>query len=115
VKDVATAFRKALDEPKTAGEIYELGGPEIFSYEQLLDAIAQKLDKGRKPRSTSRRDDEDRRQALGSAPSRPPSPGHQEQLTMLAIDNATNNSATPKLLGGPARSLRDNMDYILTK
>ena len=114
VMDVAAAFRKALDEPKTAGETYELGGPETFTYEQLLDAIAQKLGKGRKPKVHL---------PVGmmktvvklSAPLprllRPPVT--KEQLTMLALDNASANSATPRLLGGPARSLRANMDYIL--
>lgn len=113
VKDVAAAFRKALDEPKTAGQIYELGGPEIFTYEQLLDVIAGKLEKGRKPKVHL---------PLGimravvklSSPLpralRPPVT--KEQLRMLALDNASGSSATPKLIGGPPRSLRDNIDYI---
>jgi len=116
VHDVAAAFRKALDEPKTAGVTYELGGPEIFTYEQLLDAIAGKLGKGRKPKvhlplammKTVVKLSAPLPRAL-----RPPVT--KEQLTMLALDNASSASATPKLIGGPARSLRDNMDYILTK
>ena len=114
VKDVAAAFRKALDEPKTAGETYELGGPETFTYEQLLDVIAGKLDKGRKPKvhlplgmmKTVVKLSSPLPRAL-----RPPVT--KEQLRMLALDNASSSSATPKLIGGPPKSLRDNMDYIL--
>src|SRR5215218_490907 len=37
VNEVAESFVKALDDPSTAGQTYELGGPDILTYEQLLD------------------------------------------------------------------------------
>ena len=37
VDDVARAVAQALDDPDTAGQIYELGGPSIYSYRQLLE------------------------------------------------------------------------------
>ena len=40
VKDVAAAFVAALDDPSTFGQTYELGGPEILSWEQILERIA---------------------------------------------------------------------------
>ena len=116
VKDVASAFQKALDEPRTAGEIYELGGPEVFTYEQLLEVIAGKLDKGRKPRVHLPLGMMKTVVKLSSPlPKALRPPVTKEQLRMLALDNASSSSATPKLIGGPPRSLRDNIDYILAK
>ena len=40
VKDVATVFVKALDMPETAGQIYELCGPEALSWKDILQMIA---------------------------------------------------------------------------
>lgn len=40
VEDVAAAFVAALDDPSTIGQTYELGGPEILSWEQILKRIA---------------------------------------------------------------------------
>ena len=36
VLDVARAVLSALDNPRTAGQVYELGGPEVFSLAQLV-------------------------------------------------------------------------------
>lgn len=116
VKDVAAAFRKALDEPRTAGQIYELGGPEIFTYEQLLDVIAGKLGKSRKPKvhlPLGLMKTVVKLSAPLPGPLRPPVT--KEQLRMLALDNASSNSGTAKLIGGPPRSLRANIDYIVTR
>ena len=40
VEDVAAAFVTALGNPSTFGETFELGGPEILSWEQILERIA---------------------------------------------------------------------------
>ena len=40
VKDVATAFVKALDMPETAGRTYELCGPQALSWKDILQMIA---------------------------------------------------------------------------
>ena len=40
VKDVATAFVKALDMPETAGHSYALCGPETLSWKDILQMIA---------------------------------------------------------------------------
>src|SRR5215217_935090 len=39
-KDVALAFERTLSDTATNGQTYELGGPEILTYEQLIDTIA---------------------------------------------------------------------------
>ncbi|MGD2138122.1 MAG: NAD(P)H-binding protein [Gammaproteobacteria bacterium] len=40
VMDVATVFVKALDMPGTAGQIYELCGPDALSWKEILQMIA---------------------------------------------------------------------------
>jgi len=41
VKDVARAFVEAINNPRTIGEVYLLGGPAQFTWPQLHRAIAQ--------------------------------------------------------------------------
>jgi NADH dehydrogenase len=47
VGDVAAAFARALERPETAGRRYELGGPQAFTFDELLDEIARVT--GRRP------------------------------------------------------------------
>ncbi len=113
VLEVAASFVKALDDPATAGKVYELGGGQIYDYEQMLDVIAAKLGK-RKPKI---------KVPIGllrpvvqlakSLPQALRPPVTEEQLKMLAIDNASANSATAELIGRPPLKLEDGIDYIL--
>jgi uncharacterized protein YbjT (DUF2867 family) len=48
VGDVAACFSAALARPHTAGQRYELGGPQVFTFDDLLDELARIT--GRKPR-----------------------------------------------------------------
>lgn len=41
VEDVTTCFASALGKPETVGRTYELGGPETFGFEQLVDLAAE--------------------------------------------------------------------------
>ena len=43
VVDVATGFVTALGQPETFGKTYQCCGPQTFSYDQVLDLIAQAL------------------------------------------------------------------------
>lgn len=47
VSDVATCFARALTEPKSIGQTYDLCGPEPLSLEEILDAILQVMRKKR--------------------------------------------------------------------
>jgi len=47
VGDVAEAFAQALARPETIGKRYELGGPQAFEFNDLLDEIARVT--GRRP------------------------------------------------------------------
>ena len=113
VLEVSASFVKALDDPATTGRVYELGGGQIYDYEQMLDVIAAKLGK-RKPKI---------KVPIGllrpvvqlakSLPQALRPPVTEEQLKMLAIDNASANSATAELIGRPPLKLEDGIDYIL--
>lgn len=47
VGDVADAVLQALDRPDAAGRTYELGGPGIFTFEQILRHITREIDRPR--------------------------------------------------------------------
>lgn len=112
VEDVAAGFLNALDNPVTIHETLELGGPDVLTYEQLLQLIAQHLGKTRRslhiPVPLMR--------AVVTAaqplPKKLRPPVTRDQLKMLALDNTTSNSATERLIGHPPRSLRENLGYI---
>ena len=43
VRDIAATFVAALERPETVGKTYPCCGPQTFSYDQILDLIAQAL------------------------------------------------------------------------
>jgi NADH dehydrogenase len=113
VADVADAFRQAVDDQAAIGRIYELGGGETYSYEQMLDLIAARLNK-RKPKvhiPVGLMKAIVRLTSPLPKPLRPPVT--MEQLKMLALDNCTDDSATAELIGRPPIALRDGLDYIV--
>lgn len=113
VREVAEAFAKALDDPAAVGQIYELGGAQVYTYEGMLDTIAAKLGK-KKPKAHVP-------VALmmpvvklsKPLPKALRPPVTVEQLKMLALDNCTDQNATPQLLGRQPLRLEDGIDYIL--
>lgn len=50
VVDIAKSFAAALNKPETIGKTYPCCGPQPFSYDQVLDLIAQALGKGARVR-----------------------------------------------------------------
>ena len=112
VRDVAAACARALADPSTAWQIYELGGGKVYTYEEMIDVIASQLGhtkpKVHVPVALMK---------LLVTLSRPlppmlRPPVTQEQLKMLAIDNTTDRSATAKLIGQDPLSLEDGIGYI---
>jgi len=45
VFNVADGFVKAIEKPEAFSKIYEIGGPDVFTFNQLLDTIAQAMGK----------------------------------------------------------------------
>lgn len=47
VGDVANAITRAVDERARPGTIYELGGPEVFTFKQLMEMMLKEIDRKR--------------------------------------------------------------------
>jgi NADH dehydrogenase len=47
VGDVATAVMTALDEPACRGKVYELGGPKVYSFRELLEIMLKVIGRRR--------------------------------------------------------------------
>jgi uncharacterized protein YbjT (DUF2867 family) len=112
VRDVVDSFVEAIDSDASVNQIYELGGPDILTYEQMLDAIATRLGK-QKPKVHVPVSLMKFVVAMtGPLPDALKPPVTSEQLKMLALDNCTDDSATGKLTGRAPAPLAKNIDYI---
>lgn len=47
VGDVAEAAANALADPKTRGQVYELGGPKVYSFREIMEFILDTVDRRR--------------------------------------------------------------------
>jgi NADH dehydrogenase len=106
VEDVVSCFVAALRKDDTAGHAYELGGPETYGFEQLVDLVAE-TDGIEKPkvhlpvwlmRVVAR---------LGGLTSR--FPLTPDQLTMLLEDNWCDIAEMRQALGVEPASVRDHL------
>lgn len=112
VEDLAECLVKCVGNAQTSRRIYEIGGPEQFSYNQVLTQVGA---------------------ALGKAPIKlhiplllmkpmvalmerilPRPPVTSDQLRALAIDNVTNNNALPDVFSITPRSLPGGLGYLTT-
>lgn len=112
VSEVARSFAWAVDHPESHGQVYELGGPDILSYEEIIDLIQQQL-------GTTKRKVRVPTSLVGGVvtlsaplPKRLRPPVTRDQLKMLDIDNCTAESATPELAGRPQLRLKDGIAYL---
>ena len=112
VEEVADAFVRALDDPATAGHTYELGGGKIYTYEELLDAVAKQLGAGKSKMHVPVGLMKGVVALSSPLPKALRPPVTSEQLKMLAIDNATNCSATAELIGREPIRLEDGLAYL---
>jgi uncharacterized protein YbjT (DUF2867 family) len=90
IDDVAEYYAAAIDRPEAANRTFELGGPEIVTYEELYDRIKRVLEKRRAkihlPFGVMRVN----AAILEALPG--PSPLTRDQLKMLAVDNVVSNT-----------------------
>jgi len=103
VEDVARAFVTSIGNRHTAGQCYELGGPGVYSFEQLLQMM---LDISGRKRLLLRLPGfiVCLLAAIGSFLPTPPL--SKDQLILLAHDNVVSGDAFPARFGVPA-SLED--------
>jgi uncharacterized protein YbjT (DUF2867 family) len=110
--DVAASYERALRDPvMTAGQIYELAGPDVLTYEEILDECARVLGK-QKPKVHVPVALMKPAAALMGAVPFIDAPVTTEQLKMLKLDNTTLQNAVPTLTGRAAIPFRGNIDYI---
>jgi uncharacterized protein YbjT (DUF2867 family) len=108
--DVVDAFIAALDDAATVGKTYELGGPEIMSYKEMVGVVMDVTGTHRptlplpaallKPA------------AFAFDKLLPKPPVTPEQLKMLRLNNSSSDSATATLIARPPKSLRGGLDYL---
>jgi uncharacterized protein YbjT (DUF2867 family) len=118
VADVATCFVKALDEPKSTGQTYDLCGGEVLSFEEILDAICAVTGRNRLKLHLP----------LGIAKIQAsvmefifprllgvPSPLNRDQLIMLDEDNVGNPKPANNLFGTKPISFREGIAAYLKR
>lgn len=112
VGEVAKSFAWAVEHPASIGQIYELGGPDILTYDEIIELVQKQLGTSKKtihiPTGLVRGVIE----ASSPLPKRLRPPVTVEQLKMLEIDNCTDRSATPDLAGRPQLRLQNGIDYL---
>ena len=50
VDDVAEGFARALDRPASTGQVFEVGGPRAYTFDELLDEVGRALGRRRVPK-----------------------------------------------------------------
>jgi NADH dehydrogenase len=110
VEDVANAFVNTLTDDSTVGEIYNLGGPEILSWTEMLRRIAAAT--GRKkwiiPMPIVLM-----KIAATLLDWLPFFPVTRDQLTMLAEGNTADPAVAESLTGSPPRAFSPaTLDYL---
>jgi NADH dehydrogenase len=50
VADVAEGFARALERPATAGQIFEVGGPRAYTFDEIVDEVGAALGRRRVPK-----------------------------------------------------------------
>jgi uncharacterized protein YbjT (DUF2867 family) len=110
VGDVASAVVRALEDDATVGQSYDLGGPGRLAYEQIVDLLIASLGVRRIKVHLPVRLVRPVASLLDRVlPVPPVTPG---LLSLLAVPNVTEHSATETLAGRPPRPLDGNVGYV---
>lgn len=115
VSDVADAIAWAVDNDAAIGKTYELGGPDVLTYDQIIAIIQKQLGTSRR---TIHLPEGLVRAVVAVASPLPKSlrpPVTADQLAMLEIDNCTDESATAALIGRPPLRLQDGIGYLTSR
>ncbi|MFB3895533.1 MAG: complex I NDUFA9 subunit family protein [bacterium] len=110
VEDTCTCILKALDNHKTIGKTYQLGGPEQLTYEQIIDLLMARLNKRKLkwhlPIPLMKPIVKIMETIL------PNPPITTDQLALLNIDNTATLDAVEHHFGLNPKRLNDGLDYI---
>ena len=111
VEDVAKAFVVALEDESTIGQTYELGGPDILSWTDMLERVAEAGGKRKRilPMPIGMMNI-----AATLLDWLPPFPVTRDQLTMLAEGNTAEPAALEQLIGrAPQAFSVESLSYLL--
>jgi uncharacterized protein YbjT (DUF2867 family) len=89
IENVAEYYAAAIDKPEAANRTFELGGPDIVTYEELYDRIKRTLGKRRPKLHVPFGVMRVNAAILEALPG--PSPITRDQLKMIAVDNVISN------------------------
>jgi uncharacterized protein YbjT (DUF2867 family) len=89
IENVAEYYAAAIDRPEAANRTFELGGPDVVTYDQLYDRIKRILGKRRAKLHVPFRVMRVNAAILEALPG--PSPLTRDQLKMIAVDNVVSN------------------------
>lgn len=109
--DVSASFAAALQDSSTIGQTYEIAGPDVLTYEQILDEVAAVLGKQKRKVHMPVGLMKVGMSVIDVLPG-PEPPVTIDQLKMLALDNTTNQNAVSALTGEPPKPVRGNLDYV---
>jgi NADH dehydrogenase len=117
IYDVARVFSDSLENPGTIGKVYEVGGPQTFTLNEIYREIAAAVGKPGKPlvhmplwwgRFLAARFEAAARRGFMDAP-----PLTRDQLKSLAADNTGDTAPTLAAFGGTWRELRPGIREYL--
>ena len=111
VEDVAKAFVVALEDESTIGQTYELGGPDILSWTDMLERVAEAGGKRKRilPMPIGMMNI-----AATLLDWLPPFPVTRDQLTMLAEGNTAEPAVLEQLIGrAPQAFSVESLSYLL--
>jgi uncharacterized protein YbjT (DUF2867 family) len=94
IDDVAEYFAAGIDRPDAANRTFELGGPDIVTYDELYDRIKRTLGKRRAKLHVPFGVMRVNAAILEALPG--PSPITRDQLKMIAVDNVVSNDDAQK-------------------
>jgi len=113
VGDVAEAARRILDDPATAGRTYELGGPHVYTFRELMELLLEEIGRRRLLVPIPWAIAELQAAVLEKLPSPPLT---RDQVMMLRRDNIVSESAqTLADLGIAPTSLEVILPTYLTR
>eukprot|EP00743_Colponemidia_sp_Colp-15_P013175 GILK01015211.1.p1 GENE.GILK01015211.1~~GILK01015211.1.p1 ORF type:complete len:321 (+),score=43.44 GILK01015211.1:68-1030(+) len=111
VKDVAAAIAKAIELPETQGKTYELGGPHIYTFKQIMELVLKYTGRKRLLIPIPWPIAQIQGAILGCLP-------HplltSDQVKMLRRDNVVRSSLTLSSLGITAKSVEEVVPSYLT-
>lgn len=111
VADLVACVLAVLRDDAHIRQRYDLAGPEVLTYEELVDVLLARLGARRLtvhvPVALM--------WPVAAVMERllPRPPVTPDQLALLAVDNVTDENAAPRLVGRALQTVRDGLDYLM--